>query len=70
MDSRKKWNSDDEGPLFPEGWAPKAKPVDSDDEVPLFSEGWAPKTKRVELTMLCLGATISLGLGAEGNPRS
>ena len=50
MDSRKKWkktvDSDDEGPLFPEGWAPKAKRVDSDDEVPLVPEGWAPKEKR------------------------
>ena len=50
MDSRKKWkktvDSDDEVPLFPEGWAPKAERVDSDDEVPLFSEGWAPKEKR------------------------
>ena len=43
MDSRKKWKetvgSDDEVPLFPEGWAPKAKCVESDDEVPLFPEG-------------------------------
>ena len=50
MDSRKKWkktvDSDDEVPLFPEGWAPKAERVDSDDEVRLFSEGWAPKEKR------------------------
>ena len=39
MDSRKKWkkivDSDDEGPLFPEGWAPKEK-RDPDDDVPLF----------------------------------
>ena len=53
MDSRKKWkktvDSDDEGPLIPEGWAPKAKSVDSDDdidEVPLFPDGWAPKENR------------------------
>ena len=50
MHSRKKGkktvDSDDEVPLFPEGWAPKAKRVDSDDEVPLFPEGWAPKKKR------------------------
>ena len=34
MDSRKKWtvDSDHEVPLFPEGWAPKAKRVDSDDD--------------------------------------
>ena len=52
MDSRKKWkktvDSDDEVPLFPEGWAPKEKSVDSDDEVRLFPEGWAPKEKRVD----------------------
>ena len=42
MDSRKKWkktvDSDDDVPLFSEGWAPKEK-RDSDDDVPLFSEG-------------------------------
>ena len=37
MDSRKKWkktvDSDNEGPLFPEGWARKAKRIDSDESV-------------------------------------
>ena len=54
MESPKKWekivDSDDEVPLFPEGWAPKAKRVDSNDEA-LFSDGWgrwAPKAKRVD----------------------
>ena len=52
MDSSKKWkktvDSDNEAPLFPEGWSPKAQRVDSDDEVPLFSWCWAPKAKRVD----------------------
>ena len=42
MDSRKTWKrtvdsesiSDDEIPLFPEGWVLKVMLVDSDDEVP------------------------------------
>ena len=51
MDSRKKWkktvDSDDEVPLFPEGWAPKEKRVDSDDDVPLFSEGCKRKAMQM-----------------------
>ena len=39
-------DSDDEVPLFPEGWAPKEK-HDSDDDVPLFSEGCKRKAKRM-----------------------
>ena len=53
MSSSRKWkktvDSDDEAPLFPEGWAPKAQRVDSDDEVPLFSEGCKRNAKRMRI---------------------
>ena len=50
MDGCKTWkrsvDSDDEIPLFAEGWAPKVKCVDSDDEVPSQGLGAEGKSRR------------------------